>query len=227
MNELLNVNNDTQTVSARDLYEAVGSTERFSAWFDRQLQFGFVEGEDFTSVKSFTVVNNGAKREIDDYNLTIDMAKQICMVQKNDKARQIRQYLIQIEKAWNTPEQIMARALDIAHQTINNLKIEVDSMKPKAAYFDALVDKKLNVSFRDCAKELAVKEKEFIQFLYEGGFIFRSSADGKWRPRAAYAESGKGYFVLKDIKNDFNGYVGVQTFITPRGKEAFRLLLGR
>lgn len=224
MNELLNVNNDTQTVSARDLYEAVGSTERFSAWFDRQLQFGFEEGTDYTGCKTF---NTLAHQELQDYNLTIDMAKQICMVQKNDKARQIRQYLIQIEKAWNTPEQIMARALDIAHQTINNLKIEVDLMKPKAEYFDALVDKKLNVSFRDCAKELAVKEKEFIQFLHESGFIFRSSADGKWRPRAAYAESGKGYFVLKDIKNDLTGYVGVQTFITPRGKETFRLLLGR
>lgn len=98
MNEIINVDFDTQQISARELHEAVGSTERFSAWFERQLQFGFVEGEDYTSVKSFTVVNNGAKRDIDDFRLSVDMAKHICMVQRNDKVKKVRQYLMKGEK---------------------------------------------------------------------------------------------------------------------------------
>lgn len=80
--------------------------------------YGFTEGSDFTSVKSSTLVNNGAEREISDYQVSIDMAKQICMIQRSEKGRQYRQYFIDLEKAWNTPEQIFARALKMADQTI-------------------------------------------------------------------------------------------------------------
>lgn len=119
MNEIINVNLDTETVSARDLYEAVGNgTERFSKWFERQLQFGFVDGEDYKSGVYQKVRSNqyGGEKEVDDYNLSIDMTKQICMVQKTEKAKEIRQYLITLEKAWNTPEQVMARALKMDYQ---------------------------------------------------------------------------------------------------------------
>ena len=129
MNELIKVNEEEQTVSARTLYEAVGSTERFSAWFERQLQFGFVEGEDYVGCKFF---NTQANQELQDYILSIDMAKHICMVQKSEKAKQVRQYLIDLEKAWNSPEQIMARALRVADQTIASLNQRVLEMKPKA-----------------------------------------------------------------------------------------------
>lgn len=107
MNELITVDFEAQTVSARELHKEVGSTERFSAWFERQLQYGFVESVDYTTVKVLTEVqNNGGiqERELVDHNLSVDMAKQICMVQKSDRAREIRQYLIDLEKAWNTPE---------------------------------------------------------------------------------------------------------------------------
>ena len=127
MNKLIIVDLDTQTVSARELHKQVGSTERFSAWFDRQLQFGFVENEDYTTVKVLTEVQNNKgiqERELTDHNLSVDMAKQICMVQKNERAKVVRQYLIELEKAWNTPEQIFARALKMADQTINRLRFE-------------------------------------------------------------------------------------------------------
>lgn len=121
MNELLNVNFDTQTVSARELYEQLEISKRFSAWFEKNSQ-GFVEGEDFTSVLSGTVVNNGAHRELQDYNLTVDMAKHLCLMSRTEKGKQCRQYLLDLEKAWNTPEQVMARALKIANRTIDSLK---------------------------------------------------------------------------------------------------------
>lgn len=137
MNEIIAVNIDTQTVSARELHKIVGSTERFANWFERQLQFGFVENEDYTSVKVLTEVqNNGGvqERELQDYEMTVDMAKHICMVQRNEKAKEVRQYLIDLEKAWNTPEQIMSRALKLADQTIASLKTKVIEMQPKADF---------------------------------------------------------------------------------------------
>ena len=152
MNEIITVNTDTQTVSARELHNKLGVEKRFSAWFETNSQ-GFIEGEDFTSVLSGTVVNNGAFRELQDYALSVDMAKHICLMSRTEKGKEVRQYLIDLEKAWNTPEQVMARALKVADQTIASLKLEVSEMKPKADYFDDLVDRNLLTSFRDTAKE--------------------------------------------------------------------------
>jgi phage anti-repressor protein len=126
MNELITVNNDKQSVSARELYNKLEVTDRFSRWFERMIAYGFTENEDFTSVKTSTLVNNGAEREIQDYELSMDMAKHICMVQRNDKSKEVRQYLIDLEKAWNTPEQVMARALRLADKTIADLKNTIE-----------------------------------------------------------------------------------------------------
>lgn len=164
MNELLKVNEDSQTVSARDLYEAVGSTERFSTWFERQLQYGFKENEDYTGCKTF---NTQAHQELQDYNLTIDMAKEICMVQKNERAREVRLYLINIEKAWNTPEQILARALKVADQTIASLNTKIRALEPKAEFFDAVADSKDAISLAEAAKvlDLGIGRNKLFEFL--------------------------------------------------------------
>ena len=80
MDELIKINYEaeTPTVSARDLYAGLEITDRFSRWFERMSAYGFTEGNDFTSVKSSTLVNNGAEREITDYQISVDMAKRIC-----------------------------------------------------------------------------------------------------------------------------------------------------
>lgn len=132
MNELFPIkysDADEPKVSARELHKALGIEKRFSAWFDVNSQ-GFVLGEDFTSVLSGTVVNNGAYRELEDYDLPVDMAKHICLMSRTDKGKQCRQYLIDLEKAWNTPEQVMARALKIANKSIEDLKIKITEQKP-------------------------------------------------------------------------------------------------
>ena len=105
MENLIPVNYDSEqpTVSARDLHTGLGITDRFSRWFERMSAYGFNEGNDFTSVKSSTLVNNGAEREIIDYQISVDMAKQICMIQRSEKGRLYRQYFLDLEKAWNTP----------------------------------------------------------------------------------------------------------------------------
>lgn len=224
MNELLKINttdSERITVSARDLYEFLEATERFNSWFDRMKQYGLTEGEDFTSVKSFTVVNNGAHKEIDDYQLTIDTAKQIAMLQRNEKGTQARKYFIQVENAWNSPERVMARALTIANKTIETLKIENSEMKPKADYFDNLVERNLLTNFRDTAKELGLRQTDLINNLIEDGYVYRDQKS-KLKPYAKYGKTGKGLFELKEFSK--NDHSDVQTLITPKGRETFRLL---
>lgn len=143
--EIIKVDADTQTVSARELHEILGIKKRFSAWFETNAQ-GFVEGEDFTSVLVSTVVNNGALREISDYQCTVDMAKHICLMSRTDKGKKCRQYLIDLEKAWNTPEQIMARALKMADQTIKSLEVKNQKLEQKIEEDKPLVEFASHVS---------------------------------------------------------------------------------
>lgn len=124
-----------------------------------------------------------------------------------------------------TPEQIVANALVVAQNIITQKDKQIEEMTPKANYFDALVDKKLNTNIRDTAKELGIGEKAFVSFLIEKGYVFRQGKHRNLRPYAKYAESGNGLFVLKDKHNEQNGWAGQQMYVTPKGKETFRLLL--
>ena len=157
MNELIAVDFESQTVSARDLHDSLGIEKRFSAWFESNSQ-GFIEGEDFTSVLSGTVVNNGAHRDLQDYNISVDMAKHICLMSRTEKGKQCRQYLIDLEKAWNTPEQVMARALEFAHQKIEEVKsqniILIEKNEILSAENDLLSQK--NLEWADRAVILAL-----------------------------------------------------------------------
>ncbi|HGQ1480342.1 TPA: antA/AntB antirepressor family protein, partial [Streptococcus pneumoniae] len=112
MNELINVTlneNQEPVVSARQLHQTLEVKKRFSAWFEANSKL-FIENEDFTSVQTGTVVNNGAIKPLQDYALTLDMAKQLAMMSRTIKGAEIRQYFIQVEKDFNSPEKIMARA---------------------------------------------------------------------------------------------------------------------
>lgn len=139
-----------------------------------------------------------------------------------------RQYFIQIEESWNSPEMIMKRALDIANSRVKNLmkinsELTVDNtiMKPKADYFDELVDRNLLTNFRETAKQLGVGEKKFVKFLIEHKYIYRDKK-GKLMP---YADKNKGLFELKETFNEKTNWSGTQTLITPKGRETFRLLM--
>lgn len=123
-------------------------------------------------------------------------------------------------------EELLERAVLVAQKKIAERDKQIAEMKPKAEYFDALVDNKLYTTIRDTAKELSIGERKFVNFLIKNKYVYRGG-DGKLKPYAEYAESGKGLFVLKDTQNNRNGWTGVQMFVTPKGKETFRLLLER
>lgn len=230
MEELIKVDFDTQMVSARDLYESVGSSERFSNWFNRQLQFGFIENEDYVGCKTF---NTLARQELQDYQLTIDMAKQICMVQKNEKARAVRQYLIDLEKAWNTPEQVMARALKIADRTIDSLKLEnkhllADNqrMKPKEIFADAVSTSKTSILIGDLAKLITqnghpIGQKRLFEWMRANGYLM-SNGSSKNMPTQRYAEQGL-FEVKESTINNPDGSVRITktTKVTGKGQLYF------
>ena len=97
--KITNGENGSKLVSARELHEFLEVTERFQQWLDKRIEkYEFVENEDFTSVKSFTVVNNGARKEIQDYVITTDMAKELSMIQNTARGKEARKYFIQCEK---------------------------------------------------------------------------------------------------------------------------------
>jgi anti-repressor protein len=230
--QAIKVDEDSMTVSARDLHDALEVQTRFNDWFPRMREYGFSEGTDFYSEMSKT--SDGGRPSVD-YQISIDMAKEICMIQRTEKGKEVRRYFLDLEKAWNTPEQIMSRALRIADRTIAGLRDQVRQisvqnsqllvdkqvMQPKADYFDELVDRNLLTSFTDCAKELGIKRKTFITFLLDKGYIYR---DKKGNLVSKANKKAEGLFEVKQCSNGKTGWAGCQTLITPKGVETFKLL---
>ena len=198
MDELVKVNFDTQTVSARELHEQLHIGTRFNDWFPRMTEYGFVEGTDFYSKMSKT--DNGG-RPSTDYEISVDMAKQICMIQRTPEGKAVRQYLIDLEKAWNTPEQVFARALKMADEKINSLKeintsliAENQRMKPKEIFADAVATSHTSILIGDLAKLICqngyqIGQKRLFEWLRENNFLIKNGSS-KNMPQRRYVEQG-------------------------------------
>lgn len=228
MNELIKIsyeNAERPTVSGRELHDALEVETPYHKWFPRMCEYGFSELEDFWTKMS----ESTGGRPSTDHQLTIPMAKEICMLQRSEKGKQFRQYFIRVEEAWNSPEMIMKRALEIANEKVKALQVSVSQltvdkqiMQPKADYFDELVDRNLLTGIRETAKELKVKQNTFVNFLLDKKYLYRDKK-GKLMPYAKPMENG--LFEVKEFSNVKTGFSSTQVFITPKGKETFRLLL--
>mgnify|MGYP000761783020 CR=1 FL=1 len=234
MKELLKINYEAEqpTVSARDLHASLEISKRFSAWFETNAQ-GFLENEDFTSVLSGTVVNNGAHRTVQDYLLTVDMAKHICLMSRTEKGKQCRQYLIDLEKAWNTPEQVMARALKLADRTIDTLKEENkkliednERMKPKVIFADAVRASSSSILIGDLAKLLRQNgvetgQQRLFSRLRDEGYLMKTGSSRNM-PKQKYVEMG--LFQIKEtVISNPDGSVRMTktTKVTGKGQQYF------
>ena len=220
-----------QVVSARELHRFLEIGKDFSTWIkDRIEKYGFVENQDFEIFPNYGENSQTGRRRIE-YALTIDMAKELSMVENNERGRTARRYFIECEKRlreqrtasmpnFSNPAEA-ARAW--ADQYERNLALEAknEEMKPKADYFDCLVDRKLNINFRDTAKEIGLRQNDFIKRLIEAKYVYRD-AKGQLKPYAAYVDS---LFIIKECKGG-EKWAGNQTLVTPRGREAFRMMFG-
>lgn len=223
MNELIKINyeSDRPTVLARDLHEFLEVETPFNKWFSRMCEYGFTDGADF---QTFLSESTGG-RPATDAQLTIDMAKEICMLQRNENGKQARQYFLQLEREWNSPEAVMSRALRMAEErlerfkTINaNLSVQNAIMQPKAEYFDGLCDRESLTGVRETAKLLGLKQNDFVKWLIDHKYIYRDKR-GRLMPYAEHVDSG--LFTVKETYNDKTDWTGVQMLITVKGKERF------
>ena len=114
MNEIIRIDyeNENPTVSGRELHAVLGVATQYKDWFPRMCEYGFIEGRDFSSILS----ESTGGRPSTDHALSVPMAKELCMLQRNDQGKKIRQYFISVEDAWNSPDKVMERALQIAHR---------------------------------------------------------------------------------------------------------------
>lgn len=174
MRELIKVTyeNDRPAVSARDLHDFLEVKTAYKDWFPRMCEYGFTEGEDFCSFLS----ESTGGRPAQDAVLTIDMAKEICMIQRNEKGKLARQYFIQLEKDWNSPEKVMARALQIAERKIKNLEDKAAADKPKVLFADAVSASHTSILVGDLAKLLRqngvdIGQNRLFKFLREKGYL--------------------------------------------------------
>lgn len=225
MNDIIkvNYNTDQPTVSARELHEFLEVKDPYRNWFPRMCEYGFEESKDF---RTFLCETSGGRPK-HDAEITIDMAKELCMLQRNERGKQARQYFLQLERDWNSPEKVMARALQIAEKKINTLSAELSKatvqntiMQPKSDYFDKLVERNTLTNFRETANQLGVGQKVLVNFLLEKKYIYRDKM-GKIMP---YADKNDGLFTIKECFNEKTQWSGTQALITPKGRETFRLL---
>ena len=155
MKSLINIQikDNQQLVSARDLHKNLGLKKKFSGWWEQNSD-SFENEIDFTREPQSYLIQSGkgTVREYDDYLLTIDMAKELCMMSKTEKGKEVRKYFIQVEKNWNSPDMIMQRALSISNQRIEALQNKNAAMKPKALFADSVATSKSTVLVGELAK---------------------------------------------------------------------------
>lgn len=229
MNELIKVDytGERPAVSARELHEFLEVETPYHKWFPRMCEYGFTENEDYSVTDIFVRNPAGGPQSMKDAAVSIDMAKEICMIQRNEKGKLARQYFLALERDWNSPEKVMSRALRYAEQELKQVRalnsaltVENAIMAPKAEYFDELVDRNLLTNFRETAKQLEIPPKAFVAFLLEKKYIYRDKR-GKLLP---YEDKNNGLFEVKECFNEKTQWSGTQTLVTPKGRETFRLL---
>lgn len=193
MNEIITVNYDNEqpTVSARELHDFLEVGADFRHWFPRMCEYGFEEGKDF---RTFLTESSGG-RPAQDAEITIDMAKELCMLQRNDKGKQARQYFLQLERDWNSPEKVMARALQIAHKRIHTLTEQAKLDAPLVHFAKGVTVSKTSILIFDFAKILRqngadMGGKRFFAWLRENGYLVKRKGSDYNMPTQRSMELG-------------------------------------
>lgn len=234
MNDLVKVDFDTQTVSAREVHEQLCIRTEFAKWFSRMCEYGFSAENDYSEVIVKNDENSKGGRPAADYRISVDMAKQICMIQRTPEGKAVRQYLINLEKAWNTPEQVMARALKIANQSIENLKIQNialvadnERMRPKEIFADAVATSHTSILIGDLAKLLKqngvdIGQKRLFIWMRDNGYLIKRKGSD-WNMPTQKSMELELFEVKESTVNNPDGSVRISktTKVTGKGQQYF------
>lgn len=232
MNELIKITyqNEMPAVSARDLHEFLEVETHFKDWFPRMCEYGFTEGQDFNLLKNERVQMEGGRmvsRAVKDAILSIDMAKEICMIQRNEKGKQARQYFLDLERAWNSPEKVMARALRIADRKIQSLEAEREANRPKVLFADSVAASKNSILIGELAKLLSqngvhIGQNRLFEKLRSNGYLIRRAGSDYNMPTQKSMEMG--LFEIKETAvTHSDGHVSVNKTpkVTGKGQQYF------
>lgn len=226
MNQLINITlNDNQepVVSGRQLHEALGVKTAYKDWFPRMTEYGFVEGQDFCSNLS---ESTGGRRAVD-HIIKLDMAKEIAMIQRTDKGKQVRAYFIQIEKDYNSPEKIMARALLMADKKVHKLEAQIEADRPKVLFADAVSASKSSCLIGELAKILKqngidIGQNKLFQWLRDNGYLISRRGDS-WNQPTQKSMQLALFEMKKTVINHADGHTSTNTTtkVTGKGQQYF------
>ena len=157
MNELIEItlnDNHEPVVSGRQLHEALGVNSNYTTWFDRMTDYGFTLNQDYVLLSNFgNQTGRGGHNRVD-HIIKLDMAKEIAMIQRTERGKQVRQYFIQVEKDFNSPEKIMARALLMADKKVHQLEAKIEADRPKVLFAEAVSASHSSILVGELAKLL-------------------------------------------------------------------------
>lgn len=228
MNELIKIETNEHgepCISGRELHSFLEVETPYTIWFPRMAEYGFAEGEDY--VTNLLDRSDGkAGKPKTDHSLTIDMAKELCMIQRTERGKQARQYFLQVEKDWNSPQKIMARALALAEKELATIRTTVQvqqqqiaELQPKATYYDLVLQCKNAIPVSIIAKDYGYSARKMNELLNERGVQFKQGKNGPWLLYQKYA--GMGYTSTKTQNfPDKNGemFARVHMYWTQKGR---------
>ena len=237
MNNLIEIQvneNQEQTISGRELHMFLGVDTKYNDWIQRMLQYGFEDGQDFNLLKKEQVQIEGkreVRREIADHIMKLDMAKELCMLTRNEKGKQARTYFIEVERDWNSPEKVMARALLIANKQIDTLKLEntvqrqvIAEFKPIKEYVDTILSSEDTVTITQIAADYGLSAKALNKILNEQGLIRK--VGGQWVLYSNHMQKGYTKSETIDVtRSDGSIKVVMNTKWTQKGRLKIHELL--
>lgn len=230
MNEIIKVTLDDEhdpIVSGRQLHEALGVNSNYTTWFDRMTGYGFVENQDYVLLSNFgNQTGRGGHNKVD-HAIKLDMAKEIAMIQRTDRGKEVRQYFIQIEKDFNSPEKIMARALLLADKKIQKLETQIETDKPKVLFADAVSASYSSILVGELAKLISqngykIGANRLFAWLRENGYLIKRKGSDWNMPTQRSMEMG--LFEIKETNIQHpDGHVTITktSKVTGKGQQYF------
>ncbi|EJX6939081.1 phage antirepressor KilAC domain-containing protein [Listeria monocytogenes] len=201
-------------VSARELHEFLGVKTKYKDWFPRMVDYGFVEGSDFIGIESEVGAQKRARTYTQkDHHIKLPMAKELSMIQRTEKGKQARRYFLAVEAAWNSPEMIMSRALEIANQQQQQMISQLAELEPKAQYYDLVLQSPTLIKVTEIAKDYGFSARHLNSLLNDKGIQYNLS--GTWFLRQQYAD--KGYTHSKTFTRS-DGGTNSHTYWTQTGR---------